>query len=540
MGYSAGRFFRDLDRAARQAKNAYIRSQRDRERIEHQNQRDYEQQIRQKEREFIADEHRRQKLYIESRIHYVNQLNSDQEKKFKALDNLLLSCLNKKVIIEFRSLFIVPEKNLEDYGNLAIVIPEPTQKKLIFFYILRIFSWIKPIKVKFLNFQKAQKDRHLKNLAAWNITEQKRIKNLDEKKIYFKQIRESEQKRVDTYNNNIVEWEKSCELGERLALSNYYEHLLLEDIYPEGFPNEVMVNYAAASKMLIIQYSLPELNNVIPTEKLYKYTKTTDSISSTSLPEKQRKEIYSKVVAANAIRVLNTVFQDKYTYHIQTITLNCHVKTIDLATGKKINPCLLSTRVTQEQFGELDLEHVDPVMCLKELRASISASPSELLPVRPIIEFNMNDPRFISGSDILSELDARPNLMDLNPTEFEALITNLFQAMGLETKLTRASRDGGIDCVAYDPRPVLGGKVVVQAKRYKNTVGVSAVRDLSGAMDHERASKGILVTTSGYGKASFEFANGKPIELLDGQNLLYLLKEHTGIDAKIIMPAEEG
>jgi restriction system protein len=128
--------------------------------------------------------------------------------------------------------------------------------------------------------------------------------------------------------------------------------------------------------------------------------------------------------------------------------------------------------------------------------------------------------------------------MELTPSEFETLITNLFAAMGLETRLTRPSRDGGVDCVAYDQRPIFGGKVVIQAKRYKNTVGVSAVRDLFGTVQNEGASKGILVTTSGYGKAAFDFAAGKPLELLDGQNLLYLLAEHAKIDAKIIMPAE--
>jgi restriction system protein len=35
---------------------------------------------------------------------------------------------------------------------------------------------------------------------------------------------------------------------------------------------------------------------------------------------------------------------------------------------------------------------------------------------------------------------------------------------------------------------------------------------------NEGASKGILVTTSGYGKSAFEFANDKPLELLDGAN----------------------
>ncbi|MBS1869385.1 MAG: restriction endonuclease [Actinobacteria bacterium] len=110
--------------------------------------------------------------------------------------------------------------------------------------------------------------------------------------------------------------------------------------------------------------------------------------------------------------------------------------------------------------------------------------------------------------------------------------------MGLETRLTQASRDGGVDCVAYDPRPIFGGKVVIQAKRYKHTVGVSAVRDLFGTMQNEGASKGILVTTSGYGKASFEFAEGKPLELLSGSNLLYLLQEHAGIEAKIEPPED--
>jgi restriction system protein len=89
--------------------------------------------------------------------------------------------------------------------------------------------------------------------------------------------------------------------------------------------------------------------------------------------------------------------------------------------------------------------------------------------------------------------------MDLNPHEFEALVSNLFSKMGLETKLTRSTKDGGVDAVAYDKRPVLGGKVVIQAKRYRHTVGVSAVRDLYGTMMNEGANKGILVTTAGYG-----------------------------------------
>ena len=91
-----------------------------------------------------------------------------------------------------------------------------------------------------------------------------------------------------------------------------------------------------------------------------------------------------------------------------------------------------------------------------------------------------------------------------------------------------------MDCVAFDPRPFFGGKVVIiPAKHYRNTGDVSAVRDLFGTLQNEGASEGILVTTSGYGSAPYEFASGKPLELTDGANLLYLPAEHAEIKARI-------
>jgi restriction system protein len=191
------------------------------------------------------------------------------------------------------------------------------------------------------------------------------------------------------------------------------------------------------------------------------------------------------------------------------------LNSIDSSTGQPVHPCVISVRAVRDAFSALDLANVDPIACLKHLSATVSRNPAELVPVRPVLEFSTVDPRFVAEADVLSELDQRPNLLELSPNEFESLIQNLFTKMGLDTKQTRPSRDGGVDCVAYDSRAVLEGKVVIQAKRYKNTVGVSAVRDLFGTVMNEGASKGILVTTSGYGKSAFEFANDKPLELLD-------------------------
>ena len=112
------------------------------------------------------------------------------------------------------------------------------------------------------------------------------------------------------------------------------------------------------------------------------------------------------------------------------------------------------------------------------------------------------------------------------------LFGKVFGGEGQEVRVTQASRDRGVDAVAFDPDPIRGGKFVIQAKRYNNVVPVSAVRDLYGTMIAEGAVKGILVTTSHYGNDSREFAKDKPITLIDGPNLVYMFQQH-GYKVKI-------
>jgi len=323
--------------------------------------------------------------------------------------------------------------------------------------------------------------------------------------------------------------------GQPEAVVRYFSLVLERSVYPRDFTKHHKMAFVPESRQLVIEYELPPLG-AIPKVKAWKYVKTQDRVDEVARPASQIKPLYSQVLAQVALRTLHEIFEADRGAKLESVVFNGYVDTIDRATGKPVSPCLLTVRATRDAFLALDLTHVEPAACLRGLSAAVSRDPAELAPVRPVVAFNMVDSRFVEESDVLSTLDQRPNLMELSPSEFEHLITNLFAKMGLDTKLTQASRDGGVDCVAFDPRPVLGGKVVIQAKRYKNTVGVSAVRDLYGTMLNEGASKGILVATSGYGPTAFAFAKDKPMELLAGGELLYLLKEHADMDAKIVVP----
>lgn len=306
---------------------------------------------------------------------------------------------------------------------------------------------------------------------------------------------------------------------------------------PMDYQRGVRATYSAASKQAVVEFRLPDVD-IVPASKSFRYIKNRNAITETTRPASQIKSLYASVIAQLSLLAIARAFLGDTRADIETIAFNGVVDTIDPRSGQPIRPCLITVRVTRDKFQAINLAQVDPQACLKHLSASISRSPTELVPVKPILEFSMADPRFVAATDAISLMDDRPNLMDLTPTEFEGLIQNLFEKMGLDARQTQASRDGGVDCIAYDTRPIFGGKVIIQAKRYKHTVGVSAVRDLFGTLQNEGASKGILVTTSGYGAASFEFAQNKPLELIEGGHLLFLLEEYCGITARIEPPED--
>lgn len=173
---------------------------------------------------------------------------------------------------------------------------------------------------------------------------------------------------------------------------------------------------------------------------------------------------------------------------------------------------------------------IDPKTWFRHSKGVAAASIADITPVQPIQPINKEDDRFIEGYSVIDSVNEGANLAAIDWQDFENLIREVFEqefsANGGEVKITQASRDGGVDAVIFDPDPIRGGKIIIQAKRYTNVVGVSAVRDLYGTLLNEGAMKGILVTTSYYGNDAYNFAEGKPIQLINGAQLLGLLEKH--------------
>ena len=140
----------------------------------------------------------------------------------------------------------------------------------------------------------------------------------------------------------------------------------------------------------------------------------------------------------------------------------------------------------------------------------------------------------ILGHQVMDGASSVPaDLMQLSGTEFEVCVTGLLQRIGFRTELTRATGDGGIDIVAYLDRPIVGGRYLVQCKRFTDAtlIGAPMVREFYGAFVADRSAvKGLFITTSSFSAQAREFVQNLPIELVDGAQLKALLVEHmTGL-----------
>lgn len=107
----------------------------------------------------------------------------------------------------------------------------------------------------------------------------------------------------------------------------------------------------------------------------------------------------------------------------------------------------------------------------------------------------------------------------LSPGAFERYVAGIFRRKGYTVRLRGGSGDLGVDLEIINQH---GKRAIAQCKRYQNTVGAEVVRELYGTLIHERVAHAFLVTTADISDAARDWAQGKPITLIDGQTLIQI------------------
>ncbi len=130
-------------------------------------------------------------------------------------------------------------------------------------------------------------------------------------------------------------------------------------------------------------------------------------------------------------------------------------------------------------------------------------------------------------SEILS------SVKEASPSFFERLVVDLLVQMGYGGNRRNAGKalgksgDGGIDGIINEDK--LGLDVIyIQAKRWEGVVGRPEIQKFAGALQGQRAKKGVFITTSSFTKDAKEYVAliDVKIILIDGEQLATLMADH--------------
>jgi restriction system protein len=137
--------------------------------------------------------------------------------------------------------------------------------------------------------------------------------------------------------------------------------------------------------------------------------------------------------------------------------------------------------------------------------------------------------------------DLLQKVLEMSPEFFEKLVLDLLLNMGFGSRnkemaiVTPTSHDNGVDGII--PEDALGlDKIYIQAKRYTdNPVSKPEIHKFIGALDEQKATKGVFITTSKFTSGAKETAEkaSKKIVLIDGKTLAdYMIEYNVGVSEK--------
>ncbi len=121
----------------------------------------------------------------------------------------------------------------------------------------------------------------------------------------------------------------------------------------------------------------------------------------------------------------------------------------------------------------------------------------------------------------LESLGASGGLEGVSGWEFERIMAELFKKLGYIVSVTKGSGDEGIDLFLEKE----GLRAGVQCKRWKTMTGQRVIREFYGSLMHAKLEKGFVITTSRFSEAAKDFAEDKPIVLIDREELRRIILE---------------
>ena len=366
-------------------------------------QRDAERAAAARSRAAIQDQKLRERMYAEDRTREAAEETAQLQHQVETLQGVLAATLDVDDFLDLEVLKRPPTYPRFDPGTVG---PPPTPPDEADFAVEgpsalgRVFAASKHAaraEQRRAEYQQALNDYHV---AA----QQHALRVEDARRRHEAAVaRQTQEHR--RHVEEISALQRSLAARQPEAVVRYLDLVLEAAEYPDGFPHSWRLAYASGSGHLAIEYELPPMD-VVPSEKAFKYVKSSDTITPTARPATQIRSIYTEVVRQTALRVVHEVLEADRAGVIRTVVLNGYVNGTDPATGQQARRCLVALATSRERFLGIDLARVNTADCLSHLEARMSRDPGKLQAVEPIELAGSLDTDYTLETDGEAELGA--------------------------------------------------------------------------------------------------------------------------------------
>ena len=210
--------------------------------------------------------------------------------------------------------------------------------------------------------------------------EENRLVQLEGAKNQYAEECKTREKEASDHNASIDSLIAGLGYGTVEAVQEYVSIVLSNSIYPEHFPVTNEFSFDPNTAELRLRVLIPPPDRV-PNVKAYKYTKTSDEITSTSLSQKACRDRYASAIHQLALRSIHEVFEADRRGIIHTIDLEVGTETTQPSTGLETFIPFVAVGSERKRFLEFNLSSVIPSATLDYLGAAISKNPFSLVPI---------------------------------------------------------------------------------------------------------------------------------------------------------------
>jgi restriction system protein len=317
---------------------------------------------------------------------------------------------------------------------------------------------------------------------------------------------------VRDYNERLEGYRASYQEGRPAAVESVLERALAAAGRLPGLEVPARVSYRELTRTAVVDLVLPGVT-VVPSALRFQVAPD-GGVDAVERPRAETLARYHQLLARLVLRALDALLAADTESRLDGIVLNGLAVTAEAGES-----CLVSVDARRADLFAGTLlpgGNAEAVERLRALPCALSDDPFGPTPVPP----------FAIGRS------GPPAPEDLSPAEFTAMITELFELMGLDDWDLRLQGQDGLLAVAQgDGREFADTSYVVFAARRPSTVRADAVRDVAEVVADEHADGGIWATTGSFEVDAVVAAASLPkLRLIDGGELRALVRAHLGAE----------